>query len=141
MTSDENASESIFECRMCGDCCKGYGGTYVSETDIAAIAAYLDIDSNAFISRYCKRSGSKHLLAQQPNGYCIFWDKLCRIHPVKPRMCRQWPYIRSVLVDIGNWKAMASMCPGIRKDAPPELVRSTVMRMLNSPASGSTRSA
>ena len=89
MTSDKGRSDRIFECRMCGDCCKGYGGTYVSEADIAAIAAYLGMDSSTFKSRYCVLSGAKSLLAQQPNGYCIFWDKLCKIHPVKPHMCRQ----------------------------------------------------
>ncbi len=31
----------IFDCKKCGDCCKGYGGTFVTEQDIKAISAYL----------------------------------------------------------------------------------------------------
>ena len=37
MGSDD-ACETLFSCTLCGDCCKGYGGTYLSETDIDAIA-------------------------------------------------------------------------------------------------------
>jgi hypothetical protein len=32
-------------------------------------------------------------------------------------MCRQWPYIRSILIDVGNWRAMAASCPGMKADA------------------------
>jgi Fe-S-cluster containining protein len=57
------------------------------------------------------------LISQGDNGYCIFWDQVCTIHPVKPKMCRQWPYIRSILIDVGNWRAMAASCPGMKADA------------------------
>ena len=62
-------------------------------------------------------SGGKPVLAQRRDGYCIFWEKCCTIHPVKPHMCKNWPFIPGVLADIGNWKTMAASCPGIRKDA------------------------
>jgi hypothetical protein len=29
-------SEDIFDCKLCGECCKGFGGTYVDERDIMA---------------------------------------------------------------------------------------------------------
>jgi hypothetical protein len=136
MTSNKRKSDQIFECRMCGDCCKGYGGTYLRETDVAAIAAYLGIDVAEFKSAYCESSGSKTILAQQPNGYCVFWNNLCTIHPVKPRMCRQWPYIKSVLIDVENWYAMGTMCPGIRQDVSPQEIRRTVARMLEKEGCG-----
>jgi Fe-S-cluster containining protein len=50
------------------------------------------------------------------SGYCIFWDKLCTIHEVKPRMCKIWPFIESILVDPSNWDIIRSMCPGIREN-------------------------
>ena len=31
--------DDIFKCRRCGDCCQGYGGTFISETEIREIAA------------------------------------------------------------------------------------------------------
>ncbi|MFH1985637.1 MAG: YkgJ family cysteine cluster protein [Pseudomonadota bacterium] len=119
--------EDIFQCRQCGDCCRGYGGTYVSDADIAAIARYLELPEKILVSQHCCISGGRLLLAQGQNGYCAFWaDGLCGIHPVKPRMCRQWPYLNSVLVDVDNWWAMASCCPGMRTDVSPESVRACV---------------
>jgi hypothetical protein len=118
MASDTHNPPTLFKCRQCGDCCKGYGGTYVTDKDIAAISAFIDCDPDRFVAQYCTLSGSRLLLAQRNDGYCIFWDGLCRIHAVKPQMCRRWPFIGSLLVDAGNWLIMAESCPGIRTDIP-----------------------
>ena len=56
------------------------------------------------------------MIKTSESGYCIFWDKLCAIHEVKPRMCKIWPFIESILVDPSNWAIIKSMCPGIRDD-------------------------
>lgn len=101
---------------MCGDCCKGFGGTFVTGEDIDAISRFLNVDRDTFLKDYCQWSGSRPVLRTAPSGYCIFWDQLCTIHEVKPRMCKLWPFIESVLVDPANWTAMHSMCPGIRVD-------------------------
>jgi len=122
--------DDIFKCTMCGDCCKGYGGTFVTKEDIDAIAEYIKADRESFISKYCEMSGGKPLLARGSDGYCVFWNKMCTIHSVKPRMCREWPFIKSVLVDTDNWYVMAGMCPGIRTDLPVDLVRECVAREL-----------
>lgn len=120
----------IFTCRMCGDCCRGYGGTFVGPEDIQAIAAYLGVDAGGFVETYCQLSGNRPVLAQADNGYCIFWDRKCTIHPVKPRMCRQWPYLRSILADVGNWHAMAASCPGMRTDVSDDTIAACVARRL-----------
>ena len=116
----------IFSCKKCGDCCKGFGGTYVTADDIEKIAAYINTDPKKFVSEYCLKSGSKLVLAQGADGYCIFWDDLCTIHPVKPRMCRAWPFIESVLTDINNWRIMANSCRGIKTDVPDNLVQECI---------------
>ena len=121
----------IFKCRRCGDCCKGYGGTFVSAKEIQAIADYLNINSQRIIANYCQMSGKKRILAQDKNGYCIFWDEKCTIHPVKPRMCKLWPFIESVLIDIENWQIMAALCPGIRTDVPDRIIRACVEKELS----------
>ena len=131
MTSDNNACRPVFDCRKCGDCCRGYGGTYVTARDIRRIAAYIGEDPDTFIDRYCQMSGKRPVLAQAANGYCIFWQELCRIHPVKPRMCRRWPYIDAVLEDIQNWKIMGGSCPGIRTDLPDDVVHERVARAID----------
>jgi uncharacterized protein len=117
MSSDSLMADDIFNCRQCGECCKGFGGTYMTSEDIRAIAAFIHTDPQHFLENYCQFSGSKPVLAQASNGYCIFWkDKICTIHPVKPRMCKAWPFIPSILKDPGNWFIMAGSCPGIRTD-------------------------
>jgi Fe-S-cluster containining protein len=113
----ENLTEDqMFKCKKCGACCKGYGGTYLTDDDIQRIADYTRTDPDTFVEDFCHLSGAKHVLAQQENGYCIFWNEVCTIHSVKPRMCKEWPFIRSVLVDPANWHIMAGSCPGIRTD-------------------------
>jgi hypothetical protein len=112
----------IFTCTQCGDCCKGFGGTYLAQKDITAIAAYLGISEAELLESYCVVSGNRLVLAQAEDGFCIFFDRNCSIHPVKPQMCRKWPYIESVLVDPANWRVMADMCPGMQRDADPSHV-------------------
>ena len=106
----------FFECQKCGECCKGYGGTFLGDRDIDRISAHLEIDKDFFLGHYCAWSGGRPLLKTGDSGYCIFWDGLCTIHEVKPRMCKIWPFIESVLVDPTNWAMMKSVCPGIRED-------------------------
>ena len=130
MPSDSIDPAELFECRKCGDCCKGFGGTYLTVEDIDAIAHYIGSDPGEFVDRYCSLSGTKPVLAQRSDGYCIFWDKICKIHPVKPLMCRKWPFIESILVDAENWLIMAGSCPGIHTDVPVDRVRKYVKKKL-----------
>ena len=130
MTSSKKAEAPLFECRQCGDCCRGYGGTYVTAADIRRIAAYIGEDPNAFVQRYCQMSAGRPVLAQAEDGRCIFHNALCRIHPVKPRMCRRWPFIDAVLEDIQNWKIMGASCPGICTGLPDDVVREGVARAI-----------
>ena len=131
MSETPIAPETLFTCHQCGECCKGFGGTYVSESDIQAIARYLEASPERFIARYCQPSGSRWVLGQGSNGYCVFWrEALCAIHPVKPRMCRQWPFILSVARHPENWFAMAASCPGMRTDFSPQQIAACVARAL-----------
>jgi Fe-S-cluster containining protein len=120
----------LFDCTMCGECCRGYGGTYVTGAEIERIAEAIGSDPNTVRSLSCQSSGNRLVLAQAENGFCVFWDGLCTIHEVKPRMCRRWPYIPSVLVDPANWETMARSCPGIRPHAPIALVQEVIRRKL-----------
>ncbi len=122
--------KDLFECQKCGDCCKGYGGTFVTPEEVEKIADYIGTPREGFIATYCQMSGGKPVLKQRSDGYCIFWDGVCTIHPVKPRMCRQWPFIKSVLIDPNNWAIMAGFCPGIRSHFPIEAVLACVEKEL-----------
>jgi Fe-S-cluster containining protein len=124
------SDRTLFECTQCGDCCKGYGGTYLTESDIGAISAFIGVDATEFRRRYCVLSGDRPVLTQQSNGYCIFYHRNCSIHPVKPRMCRQWPFIRSLMADIANWHQMASVCPGMNTQLDDQQLLAAIRRVM-----------
>jgi Fe-S-cluster containining protein len=102
----------------------------VTEQDIRAIAEYINEPAERFVRSYCRPSGGKLLLAQKPAGYCIFWDQNCSIHPVKPPMCKTWPFIESVLIDVENWQIMAAFCPGMKTGLSKDLIRACVKKEL-----------
>jgi len=130
MPSDAPACEALFKCRQCGACCRGYGGTYLSDGDIGRIARFIGSDPRKFVDQYCRLSGSRPLLAQREDGYCIFWDRLCTIHPVKPLMCRKWPFLESILIDPANWLIMADSCPGIQTGVAADTLVKMVRQMI-----------
>ena len=116
MISEVLTPDDLFSCQCCGDCCKGYGGTFLTQSDIDRISRYLEMQPERFMRDFCQMSGDQLVIAQAKNGYCALWDQQCAIHPVKPQMCRRWPFIESILVDARNWHAMAAACPGMRID-------------------------
>lgn len=118
MTSEVYTADNIFDCKQCGDCCTGYGGTYVTEKDIENISEFIGCAKEEFIEKYCNISGGKPLLSQGGDGKCVFFKELCTIHAVKPRMCRAWPFIEGVLKNENNWNVMSEACPGIITGVP-----------------------
>lgn len=120
MSTPYKTADDIFICQQCGQCCKGYGGTYVSLDHINTIAGFIGVTPEAFIQQYCDQSGERYVLTRGKDGFCIFFDheKQCTIHGVKPYMCRAWPFIQSVIDFPENWNIMAGACPGMKKDIP-----------------------
>lgn len=128
MASEVNTSSDIFDCRLCGQCCTGFGGTYVTPEDISRISVFIQADQDAFVETYCDMSGSRPVLTTGENGSCIFFDpeKQCTIHPVKPYMCKAWPFIKTLLANPENWDIMANSCPGMTKGVPHDDIRRIV---------------
>ena len=128
MVSELTTGDDIFSCRQCGDCCTGFGGTYVTDKDIILISNYIRFDPSQFTARYCGKSGSRYVLACGRDGCCIFFDekKQCTIHPVKPYMCKAWPFIKTLIRHPENWNIMANSCPGMKRDIPQETLKKIV---------------
>ena len=125
--SDLLPSDDIFTCTTCGACCRGFGGTVLEAEDIQRISEFLGVSKSELIDSWCVIRGRRVYPAQKADGFCVFHaDGLCDIHPVKPAMCRRWPFIDSVLVDVQNWRSMASVCPGMRVDLADDVIRKTV---------------
>ena len=72
MTSNAMKSTEIFKCVQCGDCCKGYGGTFVTEKDIEAIAGYMKIDPKRFVEEYCQVPRGKTVTVFSGTNYAKF---------------------------------------------------------------------
>jgi Fe-S-cluster containining protein len=107
----------VFQCRQCGDCCAGRGGIFVKPREVEEMAALLGLPVVEFCRRYVEASEMGPRLTTE-NGVCVFLleGKLCRVHPVKPFICRQWPFLPALLGDSEELAQAKGACPGINPD-------------------------
>ena len=83
-----------YECVRCTECCRWPGQVKLGEREIARLAAFLELSEFEFIQRYTRLRPDRRGLALQdaPGGACIFLEgRDCRVQPVKPRQCREFP--------------------------------------------------
>jgi Fe-S-cluster containining protein len=104
----------VFQCRQCGDCCAGRGGIYVKPQEVKDMAALLEMPVAEFRRRFVEASplGPRLTVA---DGVCVFLmdGNLCRVHPVKPAICRQWPFLPALLAHPDELEHAKTACPGI----------------------------
>jgi hypothetical protein len=112
-------SERIFECQMCGNCCQGQGGIVISEPEQKRIADFLSLSLEEFLDSYTEFRNGKRCIKTRENDCCIFFHQRegCGIHPVKPDVCRAWPFFRGNLLDEMSFELAKDYCPGIKPDA------------------------
>jgi uncharacterized protein len=105
----------VFQCQLCGDCCAGRGGIHVKPREVEEMAALLHLPVDEFCRRYVEASALGPRLTVTDNGFCVFLleGKYCRVHPVKPFICRQWPFLPALLVDPDELEHAKTACPGI----------------------------
>jgi hypothetical protein len=108
----------VFECKMCGECCYGQGGIYLTDGEAERIALFLGTDRAAFIEQRCEQKNGRTYIRTGKDGFCIFYDteKSCRIHPVKPERCALWPFFPANVADRESWELAKGACPGINPD-------------------------
>lgn len=106
----EKISLENFNCRQCGECCRGDGVVNVTEEEIARIAAFLDISEEEFKEKWTRSTFFKgYRLQEKPDKDCIFLEnKNCTIQPVKPEQCRTFPF---------SWDNLDSIktCPALKE--------------------------
>ena len=110
-------SVAAFECRMCGHCCHGEGGIVLSEKDRVRLAEYLEITVGELFEKYSEKRNGKWSLRTGNDGYCIFFEKGCGVHPGRPDICRAWPFFRGNLIDATSWEMIQGYCPGVNAEA------------------------
>ncbi len=98
-------SATSFACLRCGACCRWPGSVLLEPADIAAAASFLGLSEPEFIRRHAALARNRAQLTLQEafDGACEFLDGdgRCRIYPVRPRQCRDFPH---------GWRVEG--CPG-----------------------------
>lgn len=106
----------IFECRRCGTCCLGRGGARLDEAQAEKVAAHLGLPLADVARLYLDPGPPPWDIGVGDDGFCLFHqpDGRCRIHPVKPEVCRQWPYLQALLTRESAFSDALQACPGLR---------------------------
>ncbi|MDR0882533.1 MAG: YkgJ family cysteine cluster protein [Candidatus Adiutrix sp.] len=102
-----------FQCLQCGDCCFGRGGVSLTPAGAAVAAAFLGLTPAEF-QKFMAPGRAGEILTG-PDGFCLFHqpDGRCRIHPVKPDICRRWPYLPALLNIKSAFDEARGACPGL----------------------------
>jgi Fe-S-cluster containining protein len=125
-----------FTCTLCGECCRRYW-IPVTHIDVARIAEFTGMKPRDFLALFPRdmaadwdepviklKDGEYYLiLKKRLDGTCIFnkWvgDKLiCSVHPVKPNVCRYYPFIYWLdggIVKFEVYDKAIGYCPGINR--------------------------
>ena len=103
-----------FACRRCGTCCTGAPGIIrVSAAEIDQIAGYLDIPRQQLQRDFVVQSQTGPSIGEHADGRCLFYAQGCRIYPVRPGQCREYPFWFNILRAENRWVREAQRCPGI----------------------------
>lgn len=113
MPTDMSQEPSAFECRRCGHCCQGEGGIVLAVKDQERLAAHLGIAVAQLLAEHTTSKGDKVHLGVREDGFCLFFQDGCAIHPARPDICRAWPYFRGNLLDDSSWEMSLEYCAGI----------------------------
>lgn len=86
-----------FQCKRCGNCCRHEGEVRLAPGEAETIALSLNMTIETFTGEYTRLRDDRLGLSlrDQPGGACIFLAEnpvSCRIHSVKPRQCRDFPF-------------------------------------------------
>jgi Fe-S-cluster containining protein len=104
-----------FRCTRCGHCCTGAPGVvWVTDADLAAIAAYRGESVQQVTALYTRPVDGERSLREKANGDCVFYDRAagCTIYPVRPPQCRTWPFWESNVRTPEAWQRTCAVCPG-----------------------------
>ena len=82
--------------------------------EVEDMAALLKMTVAEFRRRYVEASPLGPRLTAA-DGVCVFLmeGNFCRVHPVKPAICRQWPFLPALLAHPDELEHAKTACPGI----------------------------
>jgi len=134
---DEATAASIiasrsFTCTQCGKCCTGSGEVWLSAEEAKTMSSHLNLSMDVFLERYTKKYARREgwYFVKQRGGTddCIFLEKdqtsglhLCRVHQVRPTMCRTYPWWPPLLNEDTWQEEKETTCEGFDHDDAPEI--------------------
>ena len=86
---------SNFHCIGCQACCREPGYVRLRTNEPDAIASFLGLEVQKFIDQYTRLTKDRTSLSltEKKDGSCTFLTQVgCKINPVKPVQCRQFPH-------------------------------------------------
>src|SRR5262249_55307052 len=104
-----------FRCTRCGHCCTGAPGfVWVTEEEIADLAALRGECPEETAGLYTGAVGRRRSLREKANGDCVFYDRErgCTVYAARPRQCRTWPFWESNVRTPADWAQTCRVCPG-----------------------------
>jgi Fe-S-cluster containining protein len=126
----------FWECDRCTACCRWPGQVRLTDEEINRLADHLNLTPDAFIQQYTRLNASRTGLAltDQTDGACVFLDGAnCRVNPVKPQQCRDFP-------NLWNFPGFQEVCRAKPRDVPPDEWRQRILsatgRSVPAPAEG-----
>lgn len=109
-TGGKRSDVSAFRCRRCGACCRIEGFVRLTDADVGAMAAHLGVGEDDFIGRFADIAADRRslVLKDRADGACVMLgdDNRCRVYPVRPKMCRTFPY---EWINVNSY----GYCPGL----------------------------
>lgn len=124
----------FYECDRCTACCRWPGQVKITDAEITSMAQHLGVPENVFIQDYTRLNTARTglALADKENGECIFLDGHdCRVNPVKPQQCRNFPNLwnfpgfqevcraKAILLSEPDYKAAISRATGLEISSVP----------------------
>ena len=83
-----------YECQRCTACCRWPGPVRVTNEEIDRLAEFLGLPVEDFIRQHTRLAPDRRglSLSETETGVCEFLDgDACRVQPVKPQQCRDFP--------------------------------------------------
>ena len=86
--------------------------------EVSAAASFLGQTPDEFSRLYLRPGAPPRDILPGRSGYCLFHqpDGRCLIHPVKPAVCRLWPFLPALLNRESAFQEAKAACPGLRAD-------------------------
>ena len=84
----------FYECDRCTACCRWPGQVKLADGEATRLSAFLGLPEDDFIQQFTRINAARNGLAlvDQASGACVFLEgDDCRVNPVKPQQCREFP--------------------------------------------------